>query len=162
LRLGILSDTHDELDRTIRAVRLVRDACAEAIVHCGDLIGPAVLRACAVLPCWFVFGNNDCDSVPNLRATADDCGANCLGWGGVVELAGRRIGIVHGHLTSDLRKVLAQRPEFLLSGHSHQPSDTVIDGVRRINPEALHRAEEFTVAILDLTDGRLTSVKIDE
>ena len=162
MRLGILSDTHDELDRTTRAVRLLRGAGAEAVVHCGDLIGPAILRVCAELPCWFVFGNNDCDSVPELRAAANECGAKCLGWGGVIEMAGRRIGVVHGHLTSDLRRVLVGRPDFLLSGHSHLSSDAIVDGLRRINPGALHRAEEFTVGILDLMDGGLTTIKIDD
>jgi uncharacterized protein len=162
LRLGILSDTHDELDRTLRAVRLLRDAGAEAIVHCGDFLGPAILRACAVLPCWFVFGNNDSDSVPALRDAAAECGAICLGWGGVFEIAGRRIGVVHGHMTSDVRKVLAERPEFLLSGHSHISSDVTVDGVRRINPGALHRADEFTVAVLDLADGMFTTFEVGE
>ena len=57
--IGILSDTHDELARTRRAVNLLRDAGATALIHCGDFVGPPILQACCVLPLWFVFGNND-------------------------------------------------------------------------------------------------------
>jgi putative phosphoesterase len=162
VKLGILSDTHDELDRTIRAVRLLRDAGAEALAHCGDLSGPAIVQAISVLPCWFVFGNHDADAVPTLCSAAEKCGVNCLGWGDAIELASRKIGIVHGHITNDIRKVLAKEPEILLFGHLHAPLDFMADSVRRINPGALHRAEEFTVAILDLTDGGLTTIRVDE
>ncbi len=37
MRLGILSDTHDELERTRVAIALLRRAGAEALIHCGDL-----------------------------------------------------------------------------------------------------------------------------
>lgn len=160
MRLGILSDTHDEAERTRLAVRLLRDAGADALVHCGDLSSPPVLEALAGLPSWFVLGNHDADSVPALRQAAADLGPVCLGWGGVVELAGVRVGVAHGHMTSDIRRVLAGRPYYLLTGHSHVPSDTTFGGVRRINPGALHRADEFTVAVLDLTTGELQSLRV--
>src|SRR5688500_15748097 len=79
MRLGILADTHDELARTQLAVRLLREAGAEALVHCGDLAGPPIVEALAVLPCWFVFGNHDADNVPALRRAAAEFGPVCLG-----------------------------------------------------------------------------------
>lgn len=161
MRLGILSDTHDELVRTRLAVRLLRDAGAEALIHCGDLSSPPMVAALAVLPCWFVFGNHDADSVPALQQAAAEFGPVCLGWGGVLELAGRRIGVAHGHMTTDVRRVLAEEPEFLLSGHSHFPSDTVVGSVRRINPGALHRADEFTVVVLDLASDELQVLRVE-
>jgi putative phosphoesterase len=153
--LGILADTHDELARTRLAIQVLRDAGAEALVHCGDLASPPIVAALAVLPCWFVFGNHDADSVPALQRAGAEFGPICLGWGGVVELAGKRVGVAHGHMTSDVRRVLAERPDYLLSGHSHFPSDQLVGAVRRINPGALHRADEFTVAVLDLATGEL-------
>jgi uncharacterized protein len=155
MRLGILSDTHDELVRTRLAVRILRDTGAEALVHCGDLASPPIVEALAVLPAWFVFGNHDSDMVPALQGAAAEFGPVCLGWGGVIELSGRRLGVAHGHMTTDVRRVLAEQPEFLLSGHSHVPSDAVVGGVRRINPGALHRADGFTAAVLDLESGEL-------
>lgn len=158
--LGILADTHDELTRTQTAVQLLRDAGARALVHCGDLASPPIVEACAVLPLWFVFGNHDADFVPELRRAADEFGAVCLGWGGVFEWEGKRIGVAHGHMTTDIRHVLAQEPSYLLTGHAHYSIDLVIDGVRRINPGALHRADRFTVALLELESGSLKMLKI--
>src|SRR5262245_18066166 len=155
MRLGILADTHDQLARTLTAVELLRAAGVEALVHCGDLASPPILAACAALPCYFTFGNHDADSVPALRRAAGRCGAVCLGWGGVVELGGKRVGVTHGHMTADVRRVRAEATDFLLSGHAHYPSDTMDGSVRRINPGALHRTDEYTVAVLDTTSGEL-------
>lgn len=150
MRIGILSDTHDKLERTRVAVQMLCDAGAEALFHCGDITSPSILEACSVRPCYFTFGNNDADAVAELRKTAGDYGITCLGWGDVVELSGKRLGLVHGHLMTDLRRVIALRPDYLFSGHSHFCSDERVGAVRRINPGALHRADEFTVVILDL------------
>jgi uncharacterized protein len=160
MRLGILSDTHDKLERTELAIEMLRRAGAEALIHCGDLTSPAIVVALAVLPSWFVFGNNDSDMVPHLERAAAESGVVCLHWGGVIELAGKRIGVVHGHMSADLRRVLAAAPDYLLSGHSHIASDTVVGSVRRINPGALHRAEEFTVALLEIESGELQFLSV--
>jgi putative phosphoesterase len=148
--LGILSDTHDELERTQAAVRLLREHGAEALVHCGDLSSPAIVAACSQVRCWFALGNHDADNVPALEEAARQNGAVCLGWGGEIELDGKLIAVAHGHMSSDIRRALARRPHYLFSGHSHIPSDRLEGLVRRINPGALSDADQFTVAILDL------------
>jgi uncharacterized protein len=152
MRLGIISDTHDELARTQMAIELLRGEGAEALIHCGDLASPPIVAACAVLPFWFVFGNHDADSVPALEQAAVESRAVCLGWSGVVELDGRLIAVAHGHMSYDIRRALAFRPHYLLSGHSHIASDHRDGLVRRVNPGSLHEAEKFTVALLDLQD----------
>jgi len=162
MRLGILSDTHDELARTRLAVQKLREAGAEALVHCGDLASPPIVAACAVLPCWFAFGNHDADSVPALKQAAAEFGAVCLGWGGIIELGGRRIAVAHGHMTIDMRRVLAEQPDFLLFGHAHVAIDTVVGSVRKINPGALYRAEEYSIAVLDLATDELLSIRVTE
>ena len=160
MRLGILSDTHDELARTHLAVSMLRDAGAETLIHCGDLASPPIVEACSVIPLWFTFGNHDSDMVPHLWKAATDYGATCLGWGGVVELSGKRIGVAHGHMTIDTRRVLSERPDYLLFGHSHFASDQTKESIRRINPGALHRSDEYTVAILDLESNQLQLLRV--
>jgi putative phosphoesterase len=162
VRLGILSDTHDEIARTQLAVRMLQDAGAEALVHCGDLACPEIVQAIAALPSWFTFGNHDADVVPALQRAATEYGPVCLGWGGVIECGGRRMGVAHGHMTIDIRRVLRTCPELLLTGHSHLPSDSVVDGVRRICPGALHRADTYTVALLDLASDVLQWLRVDD
>ena len=142
------------------AVQLLRDEGAEALIHCGDLSSPPIVNACAVMPFWFVFGNHDADNVPALQQAALESGAVCLGWAGEVNLDGRLIAVAHGHMSYDIRRALAARPHYLLSGHSHVASDREEKMVRRINPGALHEADRFTVALLDLLYDELRFITI--
>jgi putative phosphoesterase len=158
--LGILSDTHDKLERTRFAVDLLRAEGAEALVHCGDLTSGPIVPLLAGLPSWFVFGNNDSDSVVELEQAAAEASVGCLKWGGVIELAGKKIGVVHGHMSVDVRPVLRDQPDYLLSGHSHIPGDSVVGGVRRINPGALYRAAEYTVVLLEVESGEARFLQV--
>ncbi len=159
--IGILADTHDELRRTEHAVDVLRNSGAELLVHCGDLIGPDIVRACSVLPLYFALGNHDCDMVRELEAAAADHGTTCLNWGGEFTASNKTIAVVHGHLTMDLQPLLDANPDYLLSGHSHATHDFRVGNTRRINPGALHRAHTFTVATLDLASDDLQFITID-
>jgi putative phosphoesterase len=155
MRIGIISDTHDRLERTQRAVQLLIDAGAVALIHCGDLTGPAIVEACGRLPGYFVFGNNDADSVPALRQAIGAVDGVCLAWGGEIVLAEKRIAVAHGHFHRDTRALLSKEPDYYLYGHSHIPEDKRVGDTRWINPGALHRAAQFTVAVLDLNSNDL-------
>ena len=61
MQIGILSDTHDQVERTVDAVAMLVAEGAEALLHCGDVMGPEVVAECGRLPSFFVFGNNDLD-----------------------------------------------------------------------------------------------------
>jgi len=100
--------------------------------------------------------------VPHLNAAAEEYGATCLGWGGEITLAGKRIAVVHGHLTMDLKPLLEAEPDYLLSGHAHYPQDWREGKTRRINPGALYLAEEYTVALLDVVTDELRFVTIED
>jgi putative phosphoesterase len=159
--LGILSDTHDHPNRTRRAVDLLQSAGAQALVHCGDLNSPAIVRLLSGLPSWFVFGNNDVLGRHDVRAAqqfeavAEEVGAVCLQWGGIIELSGKRIAVTHGHQGVEERRLLAVQPDYLLTGHTHERHDRRVGPTRLINPGALHRVAEFTVALLNLSTDEL-------
>ena len=161
MRIGILSDTHDQVDRTSRAVRRLADAGAEALIHCGDLTVPDVVYECAPLPTYFVFGNNDYDQ-NGLRRAMAEIGAVCLGWSGEITVAGKRIAVTHGDSTKEITRLAASRPDYLFFGHSHCPSDERLGPTRWVNPGALHRAATWTVALLDLESDTLELLRIDD
>lgn len=160
MKIGILSDTHDKLGRTITAVEKLAAAGAEALIHCGDLTGPEIIYACEGLPTYYVFGNNEWDFV-GLRRAMRDAGGTCLEWGGVIELAAKTIAVTHGHLNGEIRKLREQQPDYFLFGHSHIAEDRREGRIRLINPGALHRAAEFSVAVLDLKTDELTFLAIE-
>jgi putative phosphoesterase len=161
MRIGILSDTHDQVARTVTAVAMLIAEGAEALFHCGDLTGPEVVSACGRLPSYFVFGNNDFEE-DLLRREMARVGGTCLGRGGDLVLEERRIAMTHGDSLPDVRRLHALKPDYLLFGHSHRPTDERDGRTRWVNPGALHRAEDWTVAVLDLAADSLHWLKVDK
>jgi len=163
--IGILSDTHNRVNRAEQAVELFQNEGAELLVHCGDLANAEVVAACSILPFYFVFGNHDADMVRVLQDAATKYGAHCLGWGGEFTVdegsnAEKRVAVTHGHLTADLRPLLQSEPHYLLTGHSHIADDWREGKTRRINPGALFRAAKYTVALLDTIQDELNFLEI--
>jgi uncharacterized protein len=162
LLVGILSDTHNEVPRTKEAVKTLCSSGAEMLIHCGDLSLPEIVEACSVLPFYFVFGNHDSDMVPDLRSAAQKFQATCLDWGGTINIEHKTIAVAHGHLTMDLAPLIEMQPDYLCTGHSHIANDWDQNGIHRINPGALFRADRFTVALLDTTSDNVSFLTIPE
>lgn len=159
MRIGILSDTHDQRERAARAVARLVEEGAEALVHCGDLTGPDVVYELAVRPCYVVLGNCD-DDEPSLRHAVQAVGGTWLGLGGTFEADGKTLAVTHGHDPRTVRALLADAPDYQFQGHTHVAADARAGPTRRINPGALHRAPEFTVALLEINTDTLRSYKI--
>ncbi|MFO0812290.1 MAG: YfcE family phosphodiesterase [Gemmatales bacterium] len=152
--LGIISDTHDHAKRTARAIKLFTQAGVEAVVHCGDICEPNILSLFEGTPTSYVLGNNDYE--PELQAFAKKSSEmSYLGEGGIITLAGKKIAVTHGHLHRITRELLGQQPDYLLSGHTHVAVHEMVRGVTCINPGALHRAPEYSVALLNLATNDL-------
>src|SRR4051812_39626416 len=106
MRIGILSDTHSRVRRTRLAVRLLIAEGAQALIHCGDLTNSEVVEECSALPCYYVFGNNDFDE-SELSRFMRLGGGICLGKGGELTLAERRIAVTHGDSSQEIRRLAA-------------------------------------------------------
>ena len=63
MKVGILSDTHDNLDNIRKAVDIFRNENISLLVHAGDFVAPFTLAVYRQLDCKFIgiFGNNDGD-----------------------------------------------------------------------------------------------------
>lgn len=172
--LGILSDTHGQAGRAIDALRVLESAGATAFVHCGDLCGLDVLDALAGRQVWFAWGNMD------LEAQRHAAHARTLGLTPPTavpvrfDFADRSFAVFHGHEPAFAQWLgLAQRGErdallqlaggridYVLYGHTHAADDDRVAGVRWINPGALHRARDYTVALLDPAADRVQFLRV--
>ena len=160
--VGILSDTHDRADAMAAAVKTLTANGAEFLVHCGDVGSEAILDHLAGIRAAFVWGNNDFDR-RGLQRYAEELGIRCLGNLGELELGGKKFIVLHGDDERAKQRILAeQRHDYLLQGHTHIKLDHRIGKVRCINPGALHRAREKTVAMLDTETDILTFLAIEE
>ena len=147
--VGILSDTHGKLPATRAALQTLAAAGAEFYVHCGDVGGQGVFDLLAGLPAAFVWGNNDYDR-EELRDYAARLGVACHEDFADLDLGGRRVAVTHGDNPKIIRQVVAgRRHQYLLHGHTHVARDETLNGLRFVNPGALHRTPRPSVAVLD-------------
>jgi uncharacterized protein len=153
--VGILSDTHDRADAMALAVQILRRYNAEFLIHCGDIGSPQPMLDYLVGPSAFVFGNTDWDR-QGLKRYAAQVQVNCLGNAGELELGAKMFHVEHGDDQRSMKKAIEeQRFDYLLHGHTHVKRDERFGRTRIINPGALHRAREKTVALLDTEKDHL-------
>ena len=118
MRIGVVSDTHNNLGNVREIVRLFNEAGVVRVVHTGDITQAKTLDVLAGLdaPLYGVYGNNDVE-----RETLDASAARHafvfrdpplqLDWNG------RRIVVVHDPW--ELRQLPDDEPDLILHGHTH-------------------------------------------
>jgi putative phosphoesterase len=155
-KIGLLSDSHGRAGVTRRAVRLLIDAGADHLVHLGDVETVEVIDALLdEVPTHLVFGNTDWDH-RSLARYADSLGIAVQHPMGRLELEGRVLVFTHGDRVGLMEDAIRQPADYLCHGHTHSRRDERIGRTRVINPGALHRAAEYSVAILDLPSDDVT------
>lgn len=153
--IGILSDTHDRAEAAAAGLRALEGAGCEIFLHCGDVGGQRVIDLLAGLKGGFVWGNTDFDRGPLLQY-ARALGVKCYGVFGDLSLGGKRVALLHGDDAKLKQRIVAEQQfDYLCQGHTHVPEDRRVGRTRIINPGALHRASEKTVAVLDTEVDRV-------
>jgi uncharacterized protein len=159
--VGLLSDTHDDLNATVAGLRVLRGAGVEYFLHGGDVGGQRILDLFAGDPFAFVWGNNDWDR-RDLSRYAFSIGLRCMDEFGEITLAGKVFAMTHGDDSQLVKRILSQqRHDYLITGHTHVKKDERVGRVRWINPGALHRARTKTVAVLDLAKDDLKFLAVE-
>ncbi len=132
LKICIVSDSHDRAPVLAAAVAEAKLEGAQAVIHCGDLIGTNTLRPLLALglPIHLVHGNNlgDMASLCRLAGSSD----GLLTYHGIdadLDLAGRRVFVTHyphyGHGIA-----CAGDHAVVFCGHSHEASVTLQENVK--------------------------------
>jgi putative phosphoesterase len=143
-------------------VRALRERGAAFFIHCGDVCTPNLLDHLAGLPSAFVYGNCDWDRLA-LQRYAQSIDVPCYGAFADLELDGKRVAVLHGDDRTRLETVLhAQGHDYLFHGHTHVRRDERVGKTRVINPGALFRASQKTVALLDTVADRLEYLVIEQ
>ncbi len=148
--IGILSDTHDNLNRVREAVRLFNDAGCDLVIHAGDFVAPFTVDELRNLkaPIRAVFGNCDGERAGLTRAFQ--------GLGEIREepfaflYGGLRFAVAHRDSLVD-RLVQAKTSDVVVFGHTHRPLVETRDGILLVNPGEAGGwlRGKSTVALLD-------------
>ena len=122
MKVCIVSDSHDRAEPLAQAVRDAKAQGAQAVIHCGDLIGTQTLRPALALglPLHIIHGNNIGDPQSLHRWAAESNGQlRYHGVDGRIELAGKRVFMVH---YDDYGYAMACTGQWDLvcCGHSHR------------------------------------------
>lgn len=136
MKIGVVSDSHDHGTLLADAVARARDWGAQAILHCGDIIGPNSMRPALALgvPLHVVHGNNLGDMLSMQRLAQESKGAlTYYGGDATFSLGGRRLFMIH---YPHLARGMACTGDFdaVFCGHSHVACVEYVNGVRGRTP----------------------------
>ena len=164
MRLGLISDSHDDKQSLKAALRLLRKLGAERLIHCGDLTSAGTADLLKGWPLVYVEGNMDREAERVRQTVLALDPANSVGLSYEGEIGPARIAVTHGHLQGEIDRLLgAETCDYLLLGHTHRRRDERIGRTRVINPGALGglQFESRSFGVLDLQTGALEIFELD-
>ncbi len=162
MKVGLISDTHNHLRESRRALDLLLQRGAGHLVHCGDAGEDVVDLVSAVcqthgIRAHVAVGNCDrthLEDAPFRTSPAGIERAETLEF----VLDGKRCASLHGDRAERLAwAVSAGEFDYVFTGHTHAPADRRNGSTRLLNPgsAARPRVGPPTVALLDLETGQV-------
>ncbi len=163
MKIGVMSDSHDNLEKIARVVSIFKERGVEVVLHAGDFCSPFVFREFVKLrpeckKMYGVFGNNDGDRVLLVKNASDFCSLQ----DGIMklELDGRKIALMHyPDAAEDMYNT--GNYDLVVYGHTHA---RMLRGEEKklLNPGASsgYLADRATVAIVDLKDLSVEIVEL--
>ena len=157
--IGIMSDTHDNLILTQKAIDLFNTKKVEHVIHAGDYTSPFTLKLFSALNCPFsgVFGNNDGDKLLLLER-AD---GNIHNQPYLFSLKKKKILVMHEHHIID---ALADSGHFdlIVYGHTHEADIRKVNKTLVVNPGEVGTwlYGKSTVALADLNTMTAETVEL--
>ncbi len=146
MKIALIADTHDHLERLTQALEIFAQASAQALIHAGDLVSPFTAEKLSTFdgPIRAVYGNCDGER-RGLRRFLKSITAGPI----TFELAERRFVLAHDR--SQIPDDLLSQADLAVVGHTHSPAQSRQNSTLIINPgECCGRVTgQPTVALLD-------------
>ena len=132
MKLCIVSDSHDRADPLARAVQAAKALGAEAVIHCGDLIGAQTVKPAlaAGLPVHAIHGNNLGDAqAMHFQSRMSGGLLQYHGAEARLELAGRRLIVTH-YDHHGYALACTGEWDLVCCGHSHRAEARLVPDVK--------------------------------
>lgn len=166
--VGLISDSHDDLESLERALEIFQRMGVDEIIHLGDLVSPFSLKPIldSGIPFRLLRGNNDAEAL-TIVMTLENDGIYYPGPAEVL-LGEKRALLFHGFGSNELTRFAAThiaisgRFDFVIYGHTHDVHVERVGEALIINPgescgkltgrrtAAILETEERRVEIFDL------------
>ncbi len=116
-KIGIISDSHDNMDAIKKAVNFFNENDVELVIHAGDIVSPFTAEEFKKLKCdmLLIYGNNDGDKLylKERFANIGEFHADPYSF----ELHGKRIVVTH---IPSIVDALATKYDVVIYGHTHE------------------------------------------
>jgi uncharacterized protein len=158
MKIGVLSDTHGDIEATERACQILRDSAVHRVIHCGD-IGDGIVPLLKGMTAHFVLGN--IDDPGQLSQAITDSDHTLHDAIGTLELDGLQVAFLHGHDLRLLHRTIHSGDyDLVCHGHSHLFSRSHVGRTLVVNPGAISRTDRPTLAIVDLPSLEVEEVAL--
>lgn len=138
MKIGVLSDTHDQLSNILLVLAVCREREIKTLIHCGDLTSLEMVPFFEGFRVIYTTGNMDFATGTIKKRFEKQGEDNFVGPVFKGQLNDVAVAVTHSHIDSKVMDLVShQRYQWIFHGHTHQRRDEVIRGARIINPGAL-------------------------
>lgn len=157
MKLGIVSDTHDNLEKARTAVQFFNSENIDTVIHCGDMVSPFTAEIFdSDFEFHYVRGNNDGEW--NLKQAIQEFG-NFYNNIAELEINGESFAVYHGTEEEIVQALVdSSNYDYVLRGHTHKRKHEEQGNTVEINPGGIKlpsQDEQFSVAVLDTATGEV-------
>jgi putative phosphoesterase len=162
MKIGIMSDSHDNLSKLGEAVQKMQ--FVDAVIHCGDLCAPFVVKQLGEgfknIPIHIVWGNNEGDPFRIAQVASQYDHVHLHGEIAKIELGGLRIAVNHfPEIASDLAD--SGHYDLVCYGHDHTLHEEQRGECLLLNPgELMGMNGRSTVAVYDTELHRVEVIEL--
>ena len=162
MKIGIISDTHDNVWRIDDAIPYLRST--DLVLHCGDLISPFMIhrlgKGLGNIPIHLVWGNNDGDRFTVAKIAQSYPNFTLHGEFMQLEENGFRIAMIH-YPEIARQLVLSENFDLVCYGHDHTAIQETLGETVLLNPgEIMGMNGRSTLALFETETHRAELIEI--
>jgi putative phosphoesterase len=134
MKIGLISDTHDNIENIVKAVREFSSKQVDIVLHAGDFVSPIAVESFAGIKLVGILGNNDID-IPGLTLAFNKIHGELKGEIFETVYDGMKLVIYHG-TSSSKREFLIKSGKYdiVIYGHTHRKANYMAGSTIVVNP----------------------------
>lgn len=158
--IGIMTDSHENMDKIRLAVKVFNSMKIEHLYHCGDIISPITFKEFKELSCNidFVFGNNDGEKIMLIEKFKGKGTFHQYIY--EFEIDGKKFIMMHEPLNLE-ELIKSNRYDCIIYGHTH------MQDIREGRPMVINIGEtgawlsgKSTIGVLDTSSMKLEIIEL--
>lgn len=161
MKIGIISDSHDNLENIVKSIKVFKDKGVDFVLHLGDYVNPNSVKAFKGIKLVGIFGNNDGDRFRLINAF-NEVGGEIKGDFYEFNEGGLRFACYHG-TEPQLKDALIEcgRYDVVLYGHTHECVETKAGDTLILNPGTAHGfGDRATIVVFDTKNHQVEVIDL--